>query len=127
MQSNYQNFSSMSSYFDKTITGYEDSKIKEIGSYVFYNCADLTTISFPSVTIIGSSAFQYCSKLTSLYLLGSQVATLTNINAFGSTPISNYTTETGGAYGSIFVPASLYDSYKTASKWSTYSSRLVSM
>jgi len=55
------------------------------------------------------------------------VCTLSNINAFGSTPISNYTTSTGGVYGSIYVPASLVDSYKTATNWATYSNRITAI
>lgn len=34
-------------------------------------------------------------------------------------------TSTGGIYGSIYVPASLLASYKTATNWITYSSRFV--
>jgi hypothetical protein len=42
------------------------------------------------------------------------VPTLRYSNAFSSTPIAGYTTSTGGIYGSIYVPASLYESFKTA-------------
>ena len=34
-----------------------------IGSYAFYYCTDLTTVSFPSATTIENNAFQYCSSL----------------------------------------------------------------
>ena len=52
---------------------------------------------------------------------------LQNINAFTSTPISNYTTSTGGVYGSIYVPESLYSSYIASTNWVTYSDRFVSL
>lgn len=98
-----------------------------ISDYVFEYCSSLTTISFASIVTIGSYAFRSCYKLLSLYLLGSSVASLATINAFYQTPISNYTTSTGGVYGSIYVPASLYNSYLTATNWSQYSSRFVSV
>ena len=119
-----------------------------IGAYAFQNCSSLTTVSFPSCAVIGGSAFYWCYSLTtasfplctaitgyafrgcynllSLYLLGSTVPTL-GTSAFASTPIGGYTTSTGGVYGSIFVPASLYDSYLTATNWSLYSERIVSV
>jgi len=59
--------------------------------------------------------------------MGSSVCTLSNVNAFTSTPISNYTTSTGGVHGSIYVPASLYDTYIASTNWATYSARFVSV
>lgn len=98
-----------------------------IGSNTFYTCRVLPTISFSVVTSIGRYAFQCCYKLLSLYLLGSSIPTLASTDVFISTPISSYTTSTGGVYGSIYVPASLYSSYKTATNWTVYSSRFVSV
>lgn len=120
-----------------------------IGTYGFANCSSLTNISIPNVSYLGGSAFTYCINLStitilkcslfyaytfgycynllSLYLLNSSVTALSNVNAFVSTPISTYTTSTGGVNGSIFVPASLYDAYISATNWATYSSRFVSM
>lgn len=100
---------------------------KTIGAYAFQSCSNLTTLSFPSCSMISNYAFAYCYNLLSLYLLGSSVATLSNVSVFHSTPISSYTAFTNGVYGSIFVPASLYDSYITATNWLVYSSRIVSM
>ena len=97
-----------------------------ISTNVFAYCYRLTTVSFPSCTSIGASAFVYCYNLLSIYLLGSSVPFLSS-NAFYSTPIGGRTTSTGGVYGSIFVPASLYSSYLTATNWSVYSSRIVSV
>ena len=97
-----------------------------IGNYAFYSCSKLTTADFPSVTSIGNSAFASCFNLLSFYLLGSSVPTL-GTNAFYSTPINDYTTSTGGVYGSIFVPSSLYGQYIVATNWSLYSDRIVSV
>ena len=71
--------------------------------------------------------FSKCYNLLSVYLNVSSVTALSNVNAFISTPISDYTTSTGGVYGSIFVPTSLYSSFISATNWATYSSRIVSM
>ena len=97
-----------------------------VASYAFYRCASLSTISLPKCKSIVMGAFSGCYNLLSVYLLGSSIPTF-YINAFTSTPISDYTTSTGGVYGSIFVPSSLYNSYITATGWSAYSSRFVSV
>lgn len=98
-----------------------------IQSLAFNACYLLSTLSLPNATDISASAFAGCRTLLSLYLMGSSLCSLSNINAFNSTPISNYTTSTGGVNGSIYVPASLYDSYIAATNWITYSARFVSV
>lgn len=98
-----------------------------IGSNAFAYCSNLTTASFPSCTSIGSSAFIRCYSLISVYLTGSSIAQLANSNAFSSTPIAGYTTSTGGVYGSIFVPSSLYATYIASTNWTYFSSRFVSV
>lgn len=98
-----------------------------IYSNAFLQCRTLSTLSLPFVKMIGSSAFRSCWKLESLYLLGSSIPTLSNINAFYSTPISGYTYSNGGRMGTIYVPSSLYSSYLTATYWSAFSSRFVSV
>jgi len=110
-----------------SLTTIDFPKCTIVEKFAFNYCEKLTTASFPSCEIIGSSAFQYCYNLLSLYLLNSSVAALKAVNAFSSTPISNYTTSTGGVYGSIYVPASLYSDYIAANNWSTYAARFVSM
>lgn len=100
--------------------------VTTIRSYAFNYCSRLTTISFPKVISIGSGAFRSCYRLLSLYLLGSSIPTLASTNAFLSTPISYFSDYTS-AYGSIYVPASLYSSYITATNWAIYSSRFVSV
>ena len=114
-------------YQCSALTSVTFPSVTTISSGAFYQCKTLTAVSFPAVSYISSYAFTYCYNLLSFYLLGSSIPTLTNSNTFNSTPISNYTTSTGGVYGSIFVPASLYSSYLTATNWSLYSSRFVSV
>lgn len=121
-----------------------------LGIAAFTSCTALTTITLPNVGILNNAAFQGCTALTaiylpkctkisstyafrscynllSLYLLNSTMATLTSTNAFASTPISTYTTSTGGVYGSIFVPEGLLSSYQAATNWKTYSARFVGL
>lgn len=92
----------------------------------FYSCYNLSYVYLGGGRSIYSWAFRYCYNLLSVYVMGSSITSLA-ANAFASTPISDYTASTGGVYGSIFVPASLYSSYLTATNWSLYSSRIVSV
>ena len=55
--------------------------------------------------------------------MSTTMTTLQNTNAFINTPISNSTYL--GYYGSIYVPSSLVDTYKSATNWATYSDRIV--
>lgn len=129
----------------RTLSGaYENSRVTSIGSYAFQSCHSLTTASFPNATsingsvfygcsliaemwlpkvsIIGARAFAGCSNLMSVYLLNNSVIRLAQGNEFDSTPIkvSSYT----GSFGSIYVPASLVDSYKSGPYWSVISDRI---
>jgi hypothetical protein len=120
----------------------------------FSGCKALTEIVLPKCSAIHTSAFQQCTSLTNVYLgkncsfsVGlakfsarafsscynlmklvlyySNLATLENVNTFSYTPIadSSYT----GAFGSIYVPASLVDAYKSATNWATYADRITAI
>lgn len=94
------------------------STLKTIGVRMFQNCARLTQVVFPSnITSVGSYAFNGCSALTLLdFSHNTSVPTLGS-NALTSTPSSLI----------IRVPSSLYDSWKTASGWSAYASKIVAV
>ena len=98
---------------------------KTVSTYAFRYCTSLTTANFPACTSIGTYAFNGCNKLTSLILANSSMTTLSNINAFYSTPMS--TSSYTGTFGSIYVPASLVDAYKSATNWATYAARITSI
>ena len=71
--------------------------------------------------------FSNCSNL-SMLVIGtgySSVCVLSTWHVFDSSPIqySSYL----GYYGSIYVPASLVDAYKTATNWTVYSDRITSI
>lgn len=98
-----------------------------IGSSAFGYCRSLRMASFPICTTIKAYAFSRCYNLISLYLNSvSSVPSLANSNAFSSTPIGGYSTS-AGQFGSVYVPASLYSSFLTATNWSAISARIVSV
>ena len=87
-----------------------------IGQKAFQSCSSLTSVSFPVATSIDSNAFDSCSSLTTIYVgtNTSTVCTLSNTNAFNNcTNLAN-----------IYVPASLVDSYKSATNWSNYADKI---
>lgn len=92
------------------------SEVKNVRQYAFYGCSQLTSADFPLATSIGSSTFSSCSQLTALILRSEKQCTLSNANAFNSTPIKSGT-------GYIYVPSALIDSYKSATNWSTYAAQ----
>ena len=108
----------------RTISEYTNSRVSAIGSYAFHTCVTLGAASFPNVSSIGSNAFNNCNSLMSFYLLSTSVAQLVAPNAFTNTPMSK--SSFTGSYGSIYVPASLVDSYKNASNWALFSARITS-
>lgn len=106
-------------------------KLTMTAQSAFAWCSTLSTVSLGSTATtkvtLASYTFRGCTKLLSLYLMGPYVASLVNVNAFTSTPISTNTTSTGGVYGKIYVPASLYSTYSTSTNWVNYSARMVSI
>lgn len=104
--------------------------VSMISSSAFLTCYELSVASLgSSLTNIGNTAFRSCYNLISVYIYGSNVPTLTTNAAglFYSTPIGGYTTSTGGVYGSVYVPASLVDTYKTEQYWSYIADRITSI
>ena len=100
-------------------------KLEIVGQYAFHKCINLSTISLPACTDISQGAFSSCTHLLSLYLMGSSYVSLAATGAFNYTPISTYTTSTNGVSGSIYVPASMLNTYKTMTVWTYFSSRMV--
>ena len=74
------------------------------------------SIKLSNVTSIGQSAFRTCSSLTTIYV-GTEsdtICTLSSRFAFsGCTNLTN-----------IYVPESLVDSYKSATNWSSFASKI---
>lgn len=100
---NWQPKDQTSGIVDGSIVSYESSDASVVGQYAFYNCTSLTSAAFTKNSVV----------------------TLSATNAFMNTPmsVSTYT----GNFGSIYVPASLVSSYKTATNWAAYANRIVSI
>lgn len=92
------------------------STLTTIGLYAFLR-GRLTELDIPaSVTKIEQGAFQSCSILTSVTLRSTTPPTLGN-DAFKSTNASLV----------IYVPESAVDTYKAASGWSNYASKITAI
>ena len=88
-----------------------------IGSNAFNYCSSLSQVSLPVCSIIRDNAFGYCSSLSIITIGYSSLCSLYNSNAFSRTQITSST-------GSIYVPTSLVDAYKSATKWSYFSTQI---
>ena len=87
-----------------------------IGAQAFNGCSSITQISLPVCSYIGEDAFNGCSLL-SIITIGYSDMCVVGSNTFNATPITEGT-------GSIYVPASLVDTYKSAETWSVFSSQI---
>ena len=87
--------------------------ITSIWKYVFRQCTSLITVNIPNtVTSIGDQVFRQCTSLTSVTIKATTPPTL-DITAF---------TDTNNC--PIYVPAESVNTYKEASGWSDYASRI---
>lgn len=116
------------------------SGVTTIGSYSFKDCTSLTgNLEIPdSTTTIGTSAFTNSGGFTSISIgsgitsIGGYVfyrmnhSSLTGITIYATTPPT--LTSDYSLYGTnncpIYVPAASVNAYKTANRWSRYSSRI---
>ena len=89
------------------------------GQYNFRDCVALKRVTFGAqLANVAPYTFQSCSHLEAVVFTGATaVVTLSNTNAFTGTPIASGT-------GYVYVPDALVSSWKTASNWSTYASKI---
>ena len=85
-----------------------------IGTYAFQDCSSLTSASLPVATKIGYQTFYGCSALTTLYI-GTELDTICTLS---------YTNAIPSSVTDIYVPYSLVDSYKSATNWSSFASKI---
>ena len=92
---------------------YIPSGVTSIGGATFSGCTSLTAIDIPSgVTSIGTNTFRSCTSLTSV------TVNATTPPSLGGSTFDN----TNNC--PIYVPAASVETYKAASGWSTYASRI---
>lgn len=91
------------------------SGVNSILMQTFQECTSLASITIPAnITGIGEYAFGDCTSLTSITCLRTTPPTLINVNALLNTN-SNL---------KIYVPSESVNTYKTATNWSDYASRI---
>ena len=109
-----------------------------IGNSVFFNCFLLSQVSLPLCEYIGSGAFRTCSLLSlslpvcsyigGLAFYGCSSLSIITIGYSGICSLGDArtfeTTQITSSTGSIYVPASLVDTYKSASNWSYFSTQI---
>lgn len=110
--------------------------VTSIGNYAFASCSGLTSVTIGSgVTTIGYSAFNGCRSLTSITIPDSVTSidqyTFADCNSLTSVTVEATTPPTLGSdafYNTnncyIYVPVGTSNTYKAASGWSDYSSRI---
>lgn len=109
------------------------NSVTVIDSAAFYHCSSLTNLKLPNNLVsIGGYAFSECNSLGNITIPSSvtqigfnclSTSYPLNVTFLATSPpsLGNY------AFGSsttIYVPAELVDTYKTASGWSDYASRI---
>ena len=109
-------FTSYLSVSKSDITGVSLPECKYLYDGTFLSCTSLTQVNLPMCSYIGSQAFWNCVYLSSITIGYSGVCSL-SYEVFDFTPITDGT-------GSIYVPASLVEAYKSAPNWSQFSSQI---
>lgn len=92
-------------------------KLQTIAAQSMRNCKNLTVVDLGACTNISAISFDNCLALECFIIRTPSLCKLAATSAFTNTPIASGT-------GYIYVPASLVDSYKSASNWSTYAAQI---
>lgn len=92
-------------------------KVESIPYATFSSCTSLSLVTLGVASSIADQAFYNCRSLRRIELMASSVCQLASRMAFYGTSISSN-------MGSIIVPTSLVDAYKTNTVWSFYKSRI---
>lgn len=112
------------------------NNVTSIGKYAFGYCSGLISVTIGSgVTSIGQYAFRYCNNLITV-MIGDSVTSIGRQAFYGNPNLTSITlkaiTPPTLVYQSldytndcpIYVPSASVETYKAASGWSTYASRI---
>lgn len=102
-----------------TVNFAENSKCSIIGQYAFARLNNMIEVKFSAnLTSITANAFSNCTNMQSYdFSECSSIPTLASTTAFTNIPSDCQ----------ILVPSELYDTWRTSTNWSTYSSRMVAV
>ena len=87
-----------------------------LSEYCLANCSALQTISLPKCSYLNRYAFLSCYNLNTIYM-GIELSTVASM-------VSSKALLDCSALQSIYVPASLVDTYKSATNWSYFSNQI---
>ena len=105
----------LASIVNRSISGsFSSDMFFNIRGGAFRACSKLTEVSFPVATSIGSEAFRGCSNLTTIYV-GTESDTVCTLSRTDAIPSS---------VTDIYVSYFLVDSYKSATNWSSFASKI---
>ena len=93
--------------------------VTSISDYAFYDCYSLASITIPTgVTSISNYAFYNCYGMRYYdFSACTVIPALSNTNAFRNIPSDCQ----------MLIPSALYNNWKSATNWSTYASKMVSV
>lgn len=102
------------------------NSLKQLGDSAFKECTNLESIVIPSsVTEIRDEAFNYCTSLTAITCLATTPPTMVGTKRIIDEQV--VTTYSQFEYTNncpIYVPATSVNTYKSASGWDVYTSRI---
>ena len=110
-------FTSYLSVTASDITNVLLPECKYLYDLTFQSCTSLNQVNLPVCSYIGDGAFLNCNLFSSITIGYSSICSLGGSNVFSTTQITSST-------GSIYVPASLVDTYKSATNWSYFSTQI---
>lgn len=122
------------------MTSFSAPELQSVPYQMLYYCAALDEVVLPKVSSIGIGAFNYCSNLKKLDIGGAvtKINTafmnsasameafilrgVTSVPSLTASAVSSSAIAKGDCY--VYVPKSLEETFKVASGWSTYSSKI---
>ena len=90
-------------------------KVTGHSNYAFDRCTNLKIVDYGILKELYTRLFQNCNSFDTLILRSTSLCVCRGTDSFTNTPFAGY----NGLTGTVYVPAALVESYKTATNWST--------